>query len=148
MPNGQQAQAPKATTAAGSLAGASKTRWLMLLVVMLIMLANYMDRGNLAVAAPLMQKELSLDAAGLRRFIFCICVDVLAVHVTTALRKYTERLGFQLFAYQFLCHVQQPCYSSNYPTGLRPSPNPATRDYFCVRGVIAQLTGALYNGAI
>ena len=41
------------------------TRWLMLLLVMLVMFVNYMDRGNLAVAAPLMQRELNLDAAGL-----------------------------------------------------------------------------------
>jgi MFS transporter, ACS family, D-galactonate transporter len=65
MLNGQQAQALKATTAAGPLTGASKTRWLMLLLVMSIMFVNYMDRGNLAIAAPLMQKELNLNAAGL-----------------------------------------------------------------------------------
>ena len=37
----------------------------MLLLVVLVMFVNYMDRGNVAIAAPLMQKELNLDAAGL-----------------------------------------------------------------------------------
>ena len=35
------------------------------MLVMLIMFVNYMDRGNLAIAAPLMQKKLNLNAAGL-----------------------------------------------------------------------------------
>jgi MFS transporter, ACS family, D-galactonate transporter len=37
----------------------------MLLLVMLIMFVNYVDRGNLAIAAPLIQKELHLDAVGM-----------------------------------------------------------------------------------
>jgi ACS family D-galactonate transporter-like MFS transporter len=37
----------------------------MLLLVMLVMFVNYMDRGNLAVAAPVMQREMHLSAAGL-----------------------------------------------------------------------------------
>ena len=40
-------------------------RWLMLLLVMMVMFVNYMDRGNLAVTAPVMQRELSLGATGL-----------------------------------------------------------------------------------
>jgi ACS family D-galactonate transporter-like MFS transporter len=65
MMNGLKAQALKAAAPTGALAGASRARWLMLLLVMSIMFVNYMDRGNLAVAAPLMQKELNLDAGAL-----------------------------------------------------------------------------------
>jgi len=41
----------------------TKTRWFMLSLLMLIMVVNYLDRGNLAIAAPVMQKELGIDAA-------------------------------------------------------------------------------------
>lgn len=41
----------------------TKTRWFMLSLLMIIMVVNYLDRGNLAVAAPVMQKELGIDAA-------------------------------------------------------------------------------------
>src|SRR3984957_20821581 len=37
----------------------------MLLLVMLVMFVNYMDRGNLAVTAPVMQREMHLSATGL-----------------------------------------------------------------------------------
>ena len=36
----------------------TKTRWSMLALIMLVMCLNYLDRGNLAVSAPVMQKEL------------------------------------------------------------------------------------------
>lgn len=38
-------------------------RWIMLALVMLMTGINYLDRANLAVAAPLIQKELGLNAA-------------------------------------------------------------------------------------
>jgi len=41
----------------------TKVRWFMLSLLMMIMVVNYLDRGNLAVAAPVMQKELGLDPA-------------------------------------------------------------------------------------
>jgi len=41
----------------------TKVRWFMLSLIMMIMVINYLDRGNLAVAAPVMQKELGLDPA-------------------------------------------------------------------------------------
>lgn len=41
----------------------TRVRWWMLSLVMVVMAINYMDRGNLAVAAPVMQKELGIDAA-------------------------------------------------------------------------------------
>jgi ACS family D-galactonate transporter-like MFS transporter len=65
MLNARQSQVLKATTSARPSADASNTRWFMLSLIMLIMFVNYVDRGNLAIAAPLMQKELHLDAAGL-----------------------------------------------------------------------------------
>jgi ACS family D-galactonate transporter-like MFS transporter len=65
MLNARQSPALDATTAAGTPAGTSNTRWLMLSLIMLIMFVNYVDRGNLAIAAPLLQKDLGLDATGL-----------------------------------------------------------------------------------
>ena len=56
---------PALIASASAQAGVTKTRWLMLLLIMQIMFVNYLDRGNLAVAAPLVQKELNLNAAGL-----------------------------------------------------------------------------------
>jgi len=53
VPAGRQDQRIKAT----------HTRRLMLLMVFLATLINYVDRTNLAVAAPLLTKELSLDEA-------------------------------------------------------------------------------------
>jgi ACS family D-galactonate transporter-like MFS transporter len=41
----------------------TKVRWIMLLLVMMVMCINYLDRANLSVAAPVMGKELSLDPA-------------------------------------------------------------------------------------
>jgi len=41
------------------------TRWLMLLLVALVMFVNYVDRGNLAIAAPVIQKAMNLDAGDL-----------------------------------------------------------------------------------
>lgn len=41
----------------------TKTRWSMLALIMLVMCLNYLDRGNLAVSAPVMQKELGINAA-------------------------------------------------------------------------------------
>ena len=39
----------------------SRARWLMLLLVMMVMCINYLDRANLSVAAPVMGKELNLS---------------------------------------------------------------------------------------
>jgi len=41
----------------------TKTRWFMLSLLMMIYVINYLDRGNLAVAAPVMQQELGINAA-------------------------------------------------------------------------------------
>jgi MFS transporter, ACS family, D-galactonate transporter len=64
-PQGYQADAAAATVPTARTAGTGNARWLMLLLIVMVMFVNYMDRGNLAVAAPLMQKELNLNAAGL-----------------------------------------------------------------------------------
>jgi ACS family D-galactonate transporter-like MFS transporter len=56
----------RAATARGARAAtAGRARWGMLVLLVAVMFVNYMDRGNLAIAAPLMQKELHLDAARL-----------------------------------------------------------------------------------
>lgn len=41
----------------------TKRRWFMLFLLCLVIGINYLDRGNLAVAAPVMQKELGLSPA-------------------------------------------------------------------------------------
>lgn len=41
----------------------TKRRWFMLFLLCLVIGINYLDRGNLAVAAPVMQKELGLSTA-------------------------------------------------------------------------------------
>lgn len=41
----------------------TRSRWLMLSLVMLVTCVNYLDRANLAVAGPAIQKELGLNAA-------------------------------------------------------------------------------------
>ncbi|MBP2629981.1 MAG: major facilitator superfamily 1 [Firmicutes bacterium] len=41
----------------------TKTRWMMLSLIMLVMCINYLDRGNLAVSAPIIQEELGINAA-------------------------------------------------------------------------------------
>jgi len=50
---------------AGHAGNTTRARWRMLFLIVLVMFVNYMDRGNLAVAAPLMQNELNLNPAGL-----------------------------------------------------------------------------------
>jgi len=62
---GSKAQALTAPTSAGLITSRHGTRWLMLLLVMLVMFVNYLDRGNLGIAAPVIQKSLNLDAVGL-----------------------------------------------------------------------------------
>ena len=44
-------------------AAMTKTRWAMLSLIMVVMCVNYLDRGNLAVSAPVMQQELGLNSA-------------------------------------------------------------------------------------
>jgi len=44
-------------------AARTKTRWAMLSLIMVVMCVNYLDRGNLAVSAPVMQKELGINSA-------------------------------------------------------------------------------------
>lgn len=41
----------------------TKQRWFMLLLICFVIAVNYLDRGNLAVAAPVMQHELNLPPA-------------------------------------------------------------------------------------
>jgi MFS transporter, ACS family, D-galactonate transporter len=41
----------------------TKRRWFMLGLICMVIGLNYLDRGNLAVAAPVMQKELGINAA-------------------------------------------------------------------------------------
>ena len=40
-----------------------RARWLMIFLCLLANTINYIDRANLAVAAPIMQRELAIDAA-------------------------------------------------------------------------------------
>jgi ACS family D-galactonate transporter-like MFS transporter len=40
-------------------------RWRMLWLIVLVMFVNYMDRGNLAIVAPVIQNVMNLDATGL-----------------------------------------------------------------------------------
>lgn len=41
----------------------TKRRWLMLALICMVIGVNYLDRGNLAVAAPVMQQELGINSA-------------------------------------------------------------------------------------
>src|ERR1700730_7241672 len=40
-------------------------RWIIVCVITLLSIANYLDRGNLSVAAPLIMKDLHLNAAAM-----------------------------------------------------------------------------------
>jgi ACS family D-galactonate transporter-like MFS transporter len=67
LPNARvsEARVLPAAVAVPRTARAGIARWLMLLLVMLVMFVNYVDRGNLAVTAPVMQREMHLSAAGM-----------------------------------------------------------------------------------
>lgn len=52
-----------ATTAAGTRVSSSRLVWLLLLLALSVLL-NYVDRGAIGVAAPLMKQELGLSATG------------------------------------------------------------------------------------
>lgn len=51
------------TPAVGLRAGRTNTRWFMTSLIVLATCLNYMDRANLAVAAPVMQRQLGINAA-------------------------------------------------------------------------------------
>jgi len=52
-----------ATLAAGRRAGSTRVTWIVILVALSVLL-NYVDRGAVGIAAPLMKKELGLSATG------------------------------------------------------------------------------------
>ena len=52
-----------ATVAAGSRAGGARVAWIVVLIALSVLL-NYVDRGAIGVAAPIMKSELGLSATG------------------------------------------------------------------------------------
>ncbi len=52
-----------ATVAAGGRAGSARVAWIVVLIALSVLL-NYVDRGAIGVAAPLMKSELGLSATG------------------------------------------------------------------------------------